>query len=130
MEKYREWVKIQHTCKNLGVNKCCYFFMWNPEAVAQRCSVKNVFLEISQNSQEYTCARVSFLIKLQDWGLCFPVNFAKFLRTPFLKEHLWWLLLWNLWTTLLKMSYTGTTVKWHHELCLSYCTQMKFSLKV
>ena len=32
------------------------------EAVAQRCSVKIVFLEISQNSQENTCARVSFLI--------------------------------------------------------------------
>ena len=27
--------------------------------------VKNVFLEIPQNSQENTCARVSFLIKLQ-----------------------------------------------------------------
>ena len=26
---------------------------------------KKVFLEISQNSQENTCARVSFLIKLQ-----------------------------------------------------------------
>ena len=24
---------------------------------------------------------------------CFPVNFAKFLRTPYLTEHLWWLLL-------------------------------------
>ena len=24
---------------------------------------------------------------------CFPVNFAKFLRTPFFTEHLWWLLL-------------------------------------
>ena len=30
------------------------------EAVAKRCSVKKVFLEISQNSQESTCARVSF----------------------------------------------------------------------
>ena len=30
------------------------------EAVAQRCSVEKVFLEISQNSQENTCARVSF----------------------------------------------------------------------
>ena len=28
------------------------------------CSVKKVFLEISQNSQENTCARVSLLIKL------------------------------------------------------------------
>ena len=29
------------------------------------CFVKKVFLEISQNSQENTCVRVSFLIKLQ-----------------------------------------------------------------
>ena len=27
------------------------------------------------------------------WHRCFPVNFAKFLRTPFLTEYLWWLLL-------------------------------------
>ena len=36
-----------------------------PEAVARRCSVKKVFLEILQNSQENTCARASILIKLQ-----------------------------------------------------------------
>ena len=35
----------------------------------QRYSVKMVFLEISQNSQENTSARVSFLIKLQAVGL-------------------------------------------------------------
>ena len=35
------------------------------KAVVQRCSVKKVFLEISQNSLENTCARDSFLIKLQ-----------------------------------------------------------------
>ena len=35
------------------------------ETVVQRCSVKNVFLKISQNSQQNTCARVSFLIKLR-----------------------------------------------------------------
>ena len=39
------------------------------EAVAQRCSVIKVFLEISQNSQENTCAKVSFLIKLQTDGV-------------------------------------------------------------
>ena len=33
------------------------------QAVARRCSVKKVFLKISQNSQENTCVRVSFLIK-------------------------------------------------------------------
>ena len=31
------------------------------EAVLRRCSVKKLFLEISQNSQESNCARVSFL---------------------------------------------------------------------
>ena len=30
---------------------------------------KKVFLEISQNSQKNTCARVSFLIKLQASGI-------------------------------------------------------------
>ena len=51
------------------------------EAVDRRCSVKEVFLEISQNSQENTFARVSF-----------SVNFAKFLRT-FVTEHIRWLFL-------------------------------------
>ena len=34
------------------------------EAVAYTCSVKRVFLEMSQNSKENTCARVSFLTTL------------------------------------------------------------------
>ena len=34
------------------------------EAVSWMCSVKKVFLEISKNSQEDTCARVSFLNKV------------------------------------------------------------------
>ena len=70
------------------------------EAVVQKCSVKKILLEIPENSQENTCDRVSFLIKLQAatllkeklWHRCLPVNFLKFLRTPFLTEHLWWLL--------------------------------------
>ena len=64
--------------------------------------MKKVFLKISQNSQENTCARVSFSIKLQAapatllkrdapatllkkrlWQKCFRKNFAEFLRTPF-----------------------------------------------
>ena len=72
------------------------------EAVAQVCSVKNVFLEILQNSQENPCARVPFFNKvawqspttslkkrLRHRG--FTVNFAKFLRTLFLTEQLRWL---------------------------------------
>ena len=58
----------------------------------QRCSVKKLFLEISQNSQKNTCARVSFL-KKRLWHRWFPMNFARFLRTSSLTEYLCWLLL-------------------------------------
>ena len=44
-----------------------------------------MFLEISQNSQENTCARVCFL-KKRHWHRCFPVNFATFLRKSFLQN--------------------------------------------
>ena len=39
------------------------------KAVVRKGSVKKLFLEILQNSQENTCARVSFLINLQASGL-------------------------------------------------------------
>ena len=63
----------------------------------RRCSVKKVFLKISQISQENTCIGVCFnnvaglqackFIKkiLQHW--CFLMKFAKFLRTPTLKNN-------------------------------------------
>ena len=43
---------------------------------------KKGVLKISQNLQENTCTRVSFLIL---WHSCFPVNFMKFLRISFLQ---------------------------------------------
>ena len=59
----------------------------------KRCCYK--FRKIHRKN---TCARVSFLINLQAWSLqlywkklwlkCFLVNFAEFVRAPFL-EHLW-----------------------------------------
>ena len=48
-----------------------------------------VFLEISQNSQEKSCqekSRPATLSKKRLWYLCFPAIFAKFLRTPFLQN--------------------------------------------
>ena len=58
-----------------------------------------MFLEIPQNSQENTCARVSFfnevtglrpanLLKKRLWHRYFPVNVAKFLRNPFYRTTL------------------------------------------
>ena len=40
----------------------------NAEAATGYVLLKKVFLEIQQNSQENTCGRDSFLIKLQAWG--------------------------------------------------------------
>ena len=66
------------------------------EAVARRCSLKNVVLKISQNSLENTCVAISFLIKVQArpatllkkrlQNRCFPVNFVKYLRTLLLQN--------------------------------------------
>ena len=54
-----------------------------------------MFLErYSQNSQEKACVRdyfhkIAFLgLWKRDWHKCFPVNLAKFLRTPFFTERL------------------------------------------
>ena len=77
------------------------------EAVARRCSVKKVFLEISQNSQENTCAMPATLLKNRLWHSCFPMNFVKFLRTPFLIEQLWWLLLYD--------TYNSSATKKHFQ---------------
>ena len=61
----------------------------------QRCSVRKVFLEISQNSQENTCAsaRPETLLKKRLSHRCFHVNFVKFLSTPFSQNTSWQLLL-------------------------------------
>ena len=53
----------------LGCSLASFLLYLLIEAVVRMCSVKKVFLEISQNSQESTCARVSVLIKLQASGL-------------------------------------------------------------
>ena len=50
-----------------------------------------IFFPVSfQRKQGNYSGRVPFLITLQAWHRCFPVNFVKFLRTPFFTEHLWW----------------------------------------
>ena len=54
-----------------------------------------MFLEISQNSQESTGARVSFLIKLQAFikkealAQVFLGEFREFSKSTFFTEHLW-----------------------------------------
>ena len=72
----------------------------------QRCSVrKGVLRNFAKFSGKFLC-QIIFLIKLQVSGLrpatllkkrlwhgCFPVNFVNFLKTPFLQNKSWQLLL-------------------------------------
>ena len=50
--------------------------------------MKNVFLEISQNSQENTCARVLF-IKKETLAQVFSCEFDEISKNIFSTEHLW-----------------------------------------
>ena len=59
---------LHQNTQQVVVEASSHVYAWKAllsEAVAQRCSVKNAFLEILQNSQESVCTRVSFLTKLQ-----------------------------------------------------------------
>ena len=46
-----------------------------------------------QFSSRLAALRAATLSKKGLWHRCFPLNFAKLLRIPFLKEHPWWLLM-------------------------------------
>ena len=88
---------------------CDSCFEFDEEAVAQRCSVKEVFCEkgVPRNFTKFTGKhlfqslffnkvaglRPATLLKMRLWHRCFPVIFVKFLRPPLFTEHLRWLLL-------------------------------------
>ena len=62
------------------------------EAATRGVLWKKVFLEISQNSQENTCARVSFLIKFikkETLAQVFSCEFCEISKNTFFTEHLW-----------------------------------------
>ena len=61
------------------------FYWLYIEAVIRGVLLKKVFLEISQNSQENSL-RPATLFKKRLGHRCFLMNFAKFLKTPFLQN--------------------------------------------
>ena len=72
------------------------FYLTESKRSQRRCFIKKLFLKILQNSQEKTCARVSFwyscrlnpatLLKKRLQHRCFCVNFIKYLITHFLQN--------------------------------------------
>ena len=74
------------------------------EEVVQGCSVKKSFLRnFTKFTGKHLCQSLFFnkvagirpvtLLKKRLWHMCFLVNFMKLLKTLFLTEHLWWLLM-------------------------------------
>ena len=73
------------------------------EAVVQLSSVEKAFMKFGKIHRKTLVQNLFFnkvadlrpatLIKKRLWHRGLPVNFEKFLRAPFLTEHLWWLLL-------------------------------------
>ena len=70
--------------------------------------------------------RPATLLKKRLWHRCFPVNFVKFLRTPFLTEHLRWLLLlcqyciYNLFYALSSVPISPDPESLRHRLEMNY----------
>ena len=92
---------IEHLVTTASVVKSsstfCYSNVVQTEAATRSILYERVFLEISQNSQENTCARASFLIKLQALGnfikretlaLVFSCEFGGISKNIFFTEHL------------------------------------------
>ena len=90
---------MRHSFESCCLWKWDFKLIKNSEAVVRRCSAKKMFLEILHISLETSlpeslCSlRPATLLKKRAWHSCFPVNFAKFLGTPSLTEHLRWMLL-------------------------------------
>ena len=75
------WINIYSIC--IAIVRIEWLLERRSEAAARGVLWKKVFLEISQNSLENTCARVSFLIKLQASGF-FWIPFFLIVEVSFL----------------------------------------------
>ena len=64
-----------------------FFILFFWEKVFLRSSLQEMFYK-----EGVLRVRSATLLKKRPWQRCFPVNFAKFLRAPFLTEHFRWLL--------------------------------------
>ena len=93
-----------HTLFSIILNyKQHFFFSVKLAKMILTCSSEKMFFKNEQISQGNTCVGVFFnnvaglkacnFIKKWLQHMCVPAKFAKFLRTPFLRKHLQWLLL-------------------------------------
>ena len=88
--------------KSFNANSTVFLFFRS--SLPQVFCKKGVLRNLAKFTGKYLChslfffdkvagLRPALLLKKKLWRRCFPVNFVKFLRTPFLTEYLRWLLL-------------------------------------
>ena len=65
-----------------SAEKCYLLEMSETKELGRRCTIKKEFLKIWQNTQENTCAKVFFSIKLQTSKFCEIFKNRLFQRTP------------------------------------------------
>ena len=97
---FRRTTRSQGRLNNLVLTILTWLLLKaNSRSSHWRCSIKKPFLKILQKfTGKHLCRRLFFnktawlrpttLLKKRLRHMCFPVNFAKCLRTPFFTEHL------------------------------------------
>ena len=97
MKNYWNWREIKEYSKNTEsncLNVSCGIVMEHAEAVAQRCSAKYFHRDFAKfTGKQLWQSLFCKFIKKKLRHRCFLLNFVKLLTTPFLTEHLRWLLL-------------------------------------
>ena len=95
----------------------CQMFLVN--LVYQKAATRGFLRKVLRNFAKFTgkdlCQSFFFdkvaglrpatLLKMRLWHRCFPVNYAKFLRTPFFIKDLWWMLLYICFSDLIYQEY-------------------------
>ena len=85
------WLLLYKLCENNRSSCPEVFFQKDVLRDFTKFTGKHLCQSLQGNFIEITLRQG--LHKKESLAQCFPVNFAKFLRTPFLTEHLWCLLL-------------------------------------
>ena len=93
-----------------------WFFEMNRSSRPEVFCKNGVLKNFATFTGKHLCQSL-FLIKLQPntcnfikkrlWHRCLPVNFEKFLGTPFFIEQLWWLLLGEIWNQVINVLHSG-----------------------
>ena len=79
--------------------------------VTQSCSVKSVFLKVSENSQDWSLRQGCNFIG-ETPAMVFSFEFNENLKMPFFKELLWWLCVSHFYSLTKWLSVREQTNKW------------------